>query len=371
MMMMRQQAVTQLGNRNQSDVNQLSGRRNTATVLQDAEANDNSASITQVGTATGSPNNNEAFIFQEGTNGNPAERNSATIDQEGEEQLASISQTGSDNRGNVDQQGTVGADGNPHNNRATIQQDGDAGQSDTFQDGKLNVTSVTQEDTAVRSINNNTQLGWDNDLTLTQKGGNDNTNSFLQDNTANMAFTGNEATVTQDGSANSVLGQQIGSNNDAFVDQVGTTNAAFVFQGFGGGSAIEDNSTTINQVGNGNVSTTLQAGSDAGLVPSFFGVNQPTYFSANSLTTNSTALKTQNGDDNRAGSLQAGDNNFISQTQMGLTNSNVVIQDGNNNEVIDLQDGNANISYTQQTGDGHMSTTTQIGTGNNVQVIQN
>jgi hypothetical protein len=224
--------VTQTGNGNNSDVNQASdnsntevtqsGGPNTATVNQNAAADNAKALVQQISSPVGGAantstitqnantsafsnqigNNNQSTITQDGQSLAPQElpfAYAAFVEQIGANNIASISQPGEENTAASRQYG--------NNGQSYITQSGLAGTPYVN-----NVARVTQES------------GSDNAYSLVSQDGQDNTADVLQ------YGADNESRITQTGPNHVADVKQYSSGNDSTVTQGGIGNTVTVTQ---------------------------------------------------------------------------------------------------------------------------------------------
>ena len=297
------------------------GSENTATIVQDGEDNDeayidqnaymggkNTATITQLRDA----DNENADVYQYATDAGSS--NTATITQQENEDDAYVEQyayTGASNTAVIEQNitsssgGSMGsyaniyqeATGAGSKNMATIKQEGDDQSADISQ----NATTPSSENEATI-----TQNGLYNTAYVEQgaaSADSKNTATITQANAAGA--TGNDAQIYQtavvDGKNEATIGQT-GDNNKARIDQrdnsFGVNKGTITQLGDG-------NQAFINQLGTNNTATEIQTGM------------------------NNTAIFNQTGTGNTASSDQMGDNNSFNFTQIGDGNTVTVTQTGN------------------------------------------
>ncbi|WP_116033287.1 hypothetical protein [Rhodohalobacter sp. SW132] len=194
-------------------VNQSGSTVNEGNVAYLDQAGDNTANVTQVG-------DNDAFIFQGtssffGGGAGTASGNTATVVQSGDNRMPA----GGPIQGVDIYQGTDG--GTAINSNATVNQDGNDNYVTVFQGifGGGNATDLKA---------NVVQIGNNNDGNIRQA--------------QNAISYGDEASLTQNGSE----------------------NFSSIFQGFGGGSASENNTATVTQTGNNNWAGSIYQGADLG-----------------------------------------------------------------------------------------------------------
>lgn len=192
-------------------------QRNMAAIIQrgdqmlaliDQDGDDNDASILQTGNGGGA--NGSAGEFNEARITQVGGLNLARIDQDGQFQLASIDQVGNNNNASIDQDGSFADFGTAlTGNTAVIDQDGDFNTSAIMQTGNGNMAS-------------NQQTGNNNWSSIWQTG---------DDNAAAVTQAGdlNYSALTQDGNNNTASVDQNGSDWSD-IQQVGNFNLAVVVQ---------------------------------------------------------------------------------------------------------------------------------------------
>ncbi len=403
-------AITfQNGDQNMIDLTQ-SGQENTGNIIQsnllnaDDPANGPSmheATLVQSGTI------NEAAIGQAGLG------NTAALTQAGQENFASTVQYGSGNEATTNQtttgrnntvnitQGRVngGAAGNLAAARATRDATNVVFAIATFTDAEVlqsedNVATVNQtagENQVVNLIQRGDmetatidQSGSDNRNRTRQAGEMDVLNSTQTGSQGLVVVTqygeesemGNDATINQGGSNNTIDVGQIKFGNMAMVTQTQSASNNNLLPGSIVRQVGEDNDATITQSGNrGNV-TVIQGTLDDGSGPLDFtaGALAGTgYDPAGNDAFRNTAEATQGGLDNATGIVQEGNDGMATTNQMGNDNTigirqlNVGAVRSTNLVAMATQETGVRNSLIdiQQSGNMNEATATQSGTGAN------
>lgn len=220
---------------------------------------DNLASLSQLGT------NNGAFMYQEGN------MNSGSVIQSGTDNLAYNLQRGNDNVSNITQDGTTTSVVNTHQGGEDLESSGNtilATQTEgadlyigARQDGTGNAATIDQ------SNNNNrvftAQNGNDNTITATQSGSDNFTIAYNNLSTLHTAFLDQHGAVVPkfkgdhkfDNLAQNTDGiVQFGDGNEATLNQTGDSNGAFMYQDG------QLNKSTLNQSSTGDQACIMQRG---------------------------------------------------------------------------------------------------------------
>jgi len=319
--------IEQIGPDNEATINQADGAN--ATVNQSGstvdegnvayldQAGDNTSNVTQVG-------DNDAFIFQGtssffGGGSGIASGNTATVEQSGDNRMPA----GGPIQGIDIYQGTDG--GTAINSNAIVNQDGNDNYVTLFQ-GIFGGGNATDLEAIV------TQVGNNNEGNIRQA---QNTISY-----------GDEATLTQNGSG----------------------NFSSIFQGFGGGSASENNTATVTQTGNNNWTGSITQGGDLG--GTGFG-------SGPGIAANNTATVIQSGSGD--GTQDSGAARIFQGANGGeaFSNTALIEQYGDYN-LANLRQGEGDgvISYNStaqifQYSDSNIAESTQSGDNNHATITQN
>lgn len=296
----------------------------------------------------------------------PVSGNTATVTQSaGNDQIGAIGQLGDDNLADLTQSGTQNAglvlQGGEAKNMADIDQTGSQG---IVILGQLGEIGGTMGNTA-----NITQGGTENAMLIGQ-GGQDNTATIDQKGTGNGLVGGS----TLEGG---IAVGQYGSGNDVKVDQNATTSAVIIGQGnidpsfpltlslSSLGTAIvpvEGNSADVTQTGEDNIAVIAQAGDD----------NTATVTSQAGMENDILILQTgddnegkaaQSGSENEGGIFQIGDGNFGDLTQNGTLSQVSIDQLGDNNEAeVDQKSGSKfNVTSVSQAGNENTAAVVQTG----------
>jgi trimeric autotransporter adhesin len=336
-----------------------------------------------------------------------AQNSQSEIIQSGSSAVATVTQSGANDKSKIEQQGggtvtvtqtgnkgstsdvKTSADDRPPESTVTVVQKDDgsssaatsqANKSTVIQDnvngfgasGTGSTVSVTQTHNAAGAGQNSSYVqqgrnAVSGQVTVSQTGGENNswyTSNTSTDNDANITQTGvgNNSDVQQDfqgGGALAVVSQHNsgGADNDVFIDQISAGFAANPAE-----FALGAEAHAI-QTGSGNSSTISQTG---------FSATAATANDARSTQTgnNNISSISQSGIENSANLTQAGNGNGSTIGQSGNTNDATVNQlaDGNTSTV--LQGGNGNAATVNQLSNGNISTINQGGNGNIASVTQ-
>lgn len=252
-----------------------------------------------------------------------AQSNDATVDQAGDDNGATVTQSGL-------------------NHDATIEQVGDE-----------NMSAITQ--TSESNDGTSRQFGNDNESSTVQNG-NSNQSWTVQGWYSEDAANNTISSVTQNGNGNYTLAYtSLGDNNKVSVEQEATGNMAIVMQGWSNpDDYVNDNNASISQFssdndarifqynGDNNTATvTQQGGNDnngqisQGYLWAVNGLNISAAFSNEGHIV-------QNGDQNNATAMQFGDSNFFDLVQNG--SGNVLGEEGKVSQGAKwfIQDGDRN-----------------------------